>query len=114
MNDESKTCYETAEQNLFTRFETGQHGAFVLPYSGLLFAHHAPTPAGASLDTLTLLYVTHTVTIRGTQLLPLLLVIQKGRAEVIRVGGGQSQSNGAQTTPAIREITVAEGCQKSE
>jgi hypothetical protein len=112
MSDESKSCYETAEQNLFTRFETGQHGAFVLPYSGLLFAHQAPTPAGASLDTLTLLYVTHTVTIRGTQLLPLLLVIQKGRAEVIRLGGGQS--NGTQTTPAVREITVAEGCQKSE
>jgi hypothetical protein len=114
MNDESKTCYETAEQNPFTRIETGRQGVFLFPGSALLFAHEAPRPAGASLDTLTLLYVTHTVTIRGTRLLPLLLVIQKGRAEVIRVGGGQSQSNGTQTTPAVREITVAEGCQKSE
>ena len=114
MSDESKSCYETAEQNLFTRFETGQHGAFVLPYSGLLFAHQAPTPAGASrypdLVDVALRPLYHP----GTQLLPLLLVIQKGRAEAIRVGGGQSQSNGTQTTPAVREITVAEGCQKSE
>jgi hypothetical protein len=114
MNDDKRPCYETAEQNLFTRFETDQQGTYVLPYTGLLFALLSPPTRGSSGDTLTLLYVTHTVTIRGTRLLPLLLVIQKGRAEVIRVGGGQSQSNGTQTTPAVREITVAEGCQKSE
>jgi hypothetical protein len=110
MSDESKSCYETAEQNLFTRFETAQQGVFVLPYSGLLFAHQAPTTEGAIIDTLTLLYVTHTVTIRGIHLSPLLPVIGKGRAEVIRVGGGQPNGN----TPVVREITVAEGCQKSE
>lgn len=107
MNSEYKPSYDTAENNLFTRFETGQQGTFVLPYSGLLFAHQAPTPAGAAVETLTLIYVTHSVSIRGTQLSPLLLVIQKGRAETVRVGGGQP--NGNTNTPTVREIQIAEG-----
>ena len=106
MNDEPKSSYETAEANLFTRFETGKQGTFLLPYSGLLFAHQPPL-AGSTIETLSVVYVTHTVTIRGTQLSPLLLVLQKGRAEIVRVGG--EQPNGTTTTPAVREITVAEG-----
>jgi len=106
MSADNKTCYDTAEQNLFTRFEAGQQGMFVLPYSGLLFAHLPPL-AGSAVETLTVIYVTHTVTIQGTQLSPLLLVLQKGRAETIRVGGGQP--NGNTNTPTVREITVAEG-----
>lgn len=105
MSTDNKTCYETAEQNLFTRFET-ERGAYVLPYSALLFAHLPPL-AGSAEETLTLAYVTHSVTIRGTQLSPLLLVIQKGRAEVVRIGGGQA--NGTTSTPAVREIAVTEG-----
>jgi hypothetical protein len=107
MNNDPKPSYDTAEANLFTRFEAGQQGTFVLPYSGLLFAHQPPTPAGATVETLTLLYVTHCVTIRGTQLSPLLLIIQKGRAETIRVGGGQPSGN--TNTPTVREIKVVEG-----
>lgn len=106
MNNDAKTCYETAEQNLFTRFETERSGAYVLPYASLLFAHLPPVN-GSAVETLTAVYVTHTVTIRGTQLSPLLLVLQKGRAEVVRVGGGQS--SGTTTTPAVREIAVTEG-----
>lgn len=105
MNTANKTSYETAEQNLFTRFETERNGAYVLPYASLLFAHLSPL-TGGTVETLTVVYVTHTVTLRGTQLSPLLLVLQKGRAEVVRVGGGQS--NGT-TTPTVRDITVTEG-----
>jgi hypothetical protein len=107
MSTDNKTCYETAETNLFTRFETERAGAYVLPYSALLFAHQPPTPAGATVETLTAVYVTHTVTIKGAQLSPLLLVIQKGRAETIRVGGGQPSGN--TNTPTVRDITVTEG-----
>jgi len=106
MSTDNKTCYETAEQNLFTRFETEKAGAYVLPYSGLLFAHLPPV-AGSAVETLTAVYVTHTVTIKGAQLSPLLLVIQKGRAETIRVGGGQPSGN--TNTPTVREIAVTEG-----
>lgn len=107
MNNDAKPCYETAEQNLFTRYETERTGAYVLPYSALLFAHLSPR-AGSAPETLTVVYVTHTVTLRGTQLSPLLLVLQKGRAEVVRVGDGQS-SNGTTLTPAVHEIAVMEG-----
>ena len=109
MSTDNKNCYETAEQNLFTRFETERSGAYVLPYSGLLFAH-LPPMAGSAVETLTVIYVTHTVTIRGSQLSPLLLVLQKGRAEVVRIGGGQS--NGTTNTPTVREIKVVEGQQQ--
>jgi hypothetical protein len=110
MNDEKKPCYETAEQNLFTRFETEKHGHYALPYVGLLYAHQSPP--GNAADTLTLFYVTHTVTIRGAQLASLLMVIQKGRAETIRVGGGQA--GGATSGPTVREIRVAEGGHQAE
>jgi len=108
MNDDQRPCYETAEQNLFTRFETDQQGTYVLPYTGLLFALLSPPTRGSSGDTLTLLYVTHTVTIQGSQLSSLLTVIQKGRAETIRVGGWQPDGANA-NTQAVREITVTEG-----
>lgn len=110
MNDEKKPCYETAEQNLFTRFETDKHGTFALPYAGLLYVHQSPP--GNAADTLMLFYVTHTVTIRGAQLASLLMVIQKGRAETIRVGGGQG--SGATGGPTVREIKVAEGGHQPE
>lgn len=109
MSTDNKTCYETAEQNLFTRYETERAGAYVLPYSALLFAHLPPVN-GSAVETLTAVYVTHTVTIKGTQLSPLLLVLQKGRAETVRVGGGQT--NGTTNTPAVREIRVTEGQQQ--
>ncbi|HXP61968.1 MAG TPA: hypothetical protein VN829_15845 [Dongiaceae bacterium] len=110
MNDQNKPCYETAEQNLFTRFETEKHGHYALPYVGLLYAHQSPP--GNAPDTLTLFYVTHTVTIRGAQLASLLMVIQKGRAETIRVGGGQG--SGATSGPSVREIRVVEGGHQQE
>ncbi len=107
MNDENKTCYETAEQNLFTRYETHRQGTYALAYSGLLFAHLAA--ATNSIETLRLTYVTHTVTIKGTSLSSLLLAIQKGRAEAIRLS--QCQASGSTQTPTVREINVTEGPQ---
>jgi len=107
MKTENQTCYETAEQNLFTRFETETQGDFLLPYSGLLFAHLAP-PASAEAEdgTLTLIYVTHTVTLTGIKLSALLETIHKGRAETIRAGSSQPGGN---TNPSIREIQITEG-----
>ncbi len=105
MNDEKKTCYETSEQNLFTRFETKDAGTYVLPYASLLFVHLSPRASGAG-DILTLTYTTHAVTVRGDQLSPLLLMIQKGRADTIRVGSGQS--SGVTGTPTVRDITVTD------
>ena len=104
MNNDTKTCYDTAEANLFTRFETPDQGVFALPCSALMSVHLPPSAHGVP-ETLSLVYVTHVVTIQGTHLSPLLLVIEKGRAEAIRVGGGQS---GGSTTPTVRDITVAD------
>ena len=106
MND-NKPCYDTAEQNQFARFETAEDGSFALPYSTLLCAHLTPAGAGAAAQILTLVFSTHTVTIEGTQLGSLLLAFQKGRAETVRVGGGQP--NGTTNAPAVREIQIAEG-----
>ena len=112
MNQQIKNGYDTADQNLFTRFETGDQGDFLLAYSGLLFAHLTAAPsAGAEEETLTLIYVTHTVTVHGTRLSPLLLVIQKGRAESIREGSGLT--GGQTNNPTVREIIVAEGAKES-
>jgi hypothetical protein len=107
---DTKPCYETAEQNLSTRFETAGHGTFALPYNTLLLAHLTPATAGSAAETLTLVYSTHTVTIHGSQLSSLLTVVQKGRAETVRVGGNQPNA----TTPAIREIIVAEGAPQTK
>lgn len=108
MND-NKPCYETAEQNLFARFETAEHGTFALPYVTLLRAHLTPAEPGGAAETLTLLYSTHTVTIEGTQLSSLLLAVQKGRAEAIRIGGSQ-----ANASPAVRQLVVAEGISRNK
>jgi len=103
---DTKPCYDTAEQNLFARFETAEHGSFALPYSTLLCAHLTPATAGGVAQTLTLIYSTHTVTIEGTQLASLLLAFQKGRIEAVRVGGSQPSAG---AVPAIRQIIIAEG-----
>jgi hypothetical protein len=108
MRDENQNCYETAEQNLFTRFETESEGSFLLPYSGLLFARLTPATAE---DILTLIYVTHTVTIMGSTLSALLQIIQQGRTETIRAGGRADTDT---KTPAIRKIIIAEGAKESE
>jgi len=102
-----KICYETAEQSYCTRFETGKTGTYVLPYSAFLSAHLPASVPASSFEILTLVYVTHTVTVRGAQLSALLTVIQKGRAETIRIGG--SQASGLVTTPTVHAITVVEG-----
>jgi hypothetical protein len=108
MKTESQNCYEAAEQNLFTWFETEPGCGFLLPYSSLMFARLTPATDG---EILTLVYVTHTVTISGSKLPTLLQVIQKGRAEIIRAGGSQLDGN---TTPSIREITITEGQPESQ
>ena len=104
MKNETQNCYETAEQCLFTRFETESEGSFLLPYSGLLFARLTPATAE---DILTLIYVTHTVTIMGSTLSALLQIIQQGRAETIRKAG--NPANKSLNTPAISEIQITEG-----
>jgi hypothetical protein len=102
MKTESQNCYEAAEQNLFTRFETEPGSGFLLPYSSLMFARLTPATEG---EILTLVYVTHNVTIAGSQLSALLHIVQKGRAETIRAGGSADGNN----TPAVRKITITEG-----
>ena len=108
MKPENQNCYEPAEQCLFTRFETESEGSFLLPYSGLLFARLMPATAE---NILTLMYVTHTVTIMGSTLSALLQIIQQGRAETIRAGGRADTDT---KTPAIRKIIIAEGAKESE
>jgi hypothetical protein len=108
---DTKPCYDTAEQNLFARFETDEHGSFALPYNTLLCAHLTPATAGAAAEVLTLLYSTHTVTLEGTQLASLLLAFQKGRIEAVRVGGSQPSAG---AVPAIRQLVVAEGISKNK
>ena len=103
---DTKLCYDTAEQNTFARFETADQGSFALPYSTLLCAHLTPAAAGAAAQVLTLIYSTHTVTIEGTQLGSLLLAFQKARVEAVRLGGCQPSAGAA---PAIRQIIIAEG-----
>ena len=108
MKTENQNCYESAEQCLFTRFETESEGSFLLPYSGLLFARLTSATAE---DILTLIYVTHTVTIMGSTLSALLQIIQQGRTETIRAGGRADTDT---KTPAIRKIIIAEGAKESE
>jgi hypothetical protein len=105
MENEKNTCYETADGSLFTRFDTGEQGAFLLPYSGLLSAHLPPTQGGT--DKLTLLYVTHTVVITGMNLAALLDPIQRGRAKKIYIG--EDKTKGTTKNPAIRAIAIAPG-----
>lgn len=107
MKTENQNCYEAAEQNLFTRFETEPNGGLLLPYASLMFARLTPASEG---EILTLAYVTHTVTIAGSQLSALLHIVQKGRAETIRAGGSADETT---KTPAIRNITITEAHQES-
>ena len=90
MPTDATTCYETADASLFTQFDTGKDGVYLLPYTGLL-AVHLPTPADGGTEQMTLLYVTHTVTITGTNLTALLDPIQRGRAKKIYTGGDKGR-----------------------
>jgi hypothetical protein len=108
MKPENHNCYEPAEQCLFTRYETESDGSFLLPYSGLLFAR---LTSATTEDILTLIYVTHTVTIMGSTLSALLQIIHQGRAETIRAGG---RADATTKAPAIRNIIITEGARESE
>ena len=77
MKTENQTCYETAEQNLFTRFETETQGAFL---AALFRAFVRPSGLrhGGGRQILMLIYVTHTVTLTGSKLSALLEIILQG------------------------------------
>jgi hypothetical protein len=105
MENAKNTCYETADDSLFTRFEAGEQGSFLLPYTGLLAAH-LPPPKDST-DQLTLLYVTHTVVITGVNLSALLDTIQRGRAMKIYIGEDKAKT--AAENPAIRVIKITPG-----
>jgi hypothetical protein len=102
MENDKSSCYETAEASLFTRFETGEQGAFLLPYTGLLAAHLPPSD-----NELTLLYVTHTVVITGANLSALLDTIQRGRAKKIYIG--EDKAKNAAKNPAIHTLKITLG-----
>lgn len=106
MENEKSTCYETADGSLFTRFDTGEQGAILLPYSGLLSAHLPPAKSGT--DTLTLLYVTHTVTITGANLAALLDPIQRGRAKKIYISGDKGKATGQNPSISTIQITLGQ------
>lgn len=105
METDKSSCYETADGSLFTQFETRNQGTFLLPYSSLLAAHLPPSNEGT--ERLTLLYVTHTVTITGANLPPLLDTIQRSRAKKIYVGEDKSKTGAG--NPAIRALEVTLG-----
>lgn len=106
MPTDATTCYETADASLFTQFDTGKDGVYLLPYTGLL-AVHLPTPADGGTEQMTLLYVTHTVTITGTNLTALLDPIQRGRAKKIYTGGDKGKANA--NNPTIRALKITPG-----
>ena len=106
MPTDNTTCYETADASLFTLFDTGKDGSYLLPYTGLLAAH-LPPPADGGTEQMTLLYVTHTVTIIGTNLTALLDPIQRGRAKKIYTGGDKGKANA--NNPTIRALKVTLG-----
>lgn len=108
MENDKSSCYETAEGSMFTRFETEAEGAFLLPYNGLLAAH-LPPPSGST-ERLTLLYVTHTVTISGANLSPLSDTIQRGRAKKKYIGEDKAKT--AAKSPAIYTLEVTPGQDK--
>jgi hypothetical protein len=106
MPNDNITCYETADASLFTLFDTGKDGSYLLPYTGLLAAH-LPPPADGGTEQMTLLYVTHTVVITGTNLTALLDTIQRGRAKKIYTGEDKAKT--AAKNPAIRAIKITPG-----
>ena len=107
MPTDNATCYETADGSLFTQYETGQaDGIYLLPYTGLL-AVHLPTPANGGAEQMSLLYVTHTVVITGTNLTALLDPIQRGRAKKIYTGGDKGKANA--NNPTIRALKITPG-----
>lgn len=106
MPTDNTTCYETADGSLFTQYDTGKDGVYLLAYSGLL-AVHLPTLTDGNTEQLTLLYVTHTVIITGTNLTALLDPIQRGRAKKIYIGGDKDK--GDAKNPTIRALKVTLG-----
>ena|ERR1019366_5023095 len=107
---EDPYCCDTAEQSMFTRFETPDQGPFLLAYSSLLFANLPPAKASANADeTLTLVYVTHTVTITGRKLAGLLEPIQKGKAKRIYIG---EKAKEAPKNPFVTTIEINPGPQE--
>jgi hypothetical protein len=105
MENDKNTCYETADASLFTLFDTGKDGIYLLPYTGLLAVHLPPAEDGA--EQMTLLYVTHTVTISGANLSTLLDTIQRGRAKKIYTG--EDKAKAAAKNPAIHAIKITPG-----
>lgn len=107
------TCYEPSEASeptLFTQFDTDAQGVYLLAYSGLLVAHLPPAkPSANAAEELTLIYVTHTVVIKGSNLVKLMEIIRGGRAKRIFIGGEPAGGK----FPAAKTITVTEGV-KSE
>ena len=107
MATDKTACYETADASLFTQYDTGQaDGTYLLPYTGLL-AVHLPTPTEGGTEQMTLLYVTHTVVITGTNLTSLLDPIQRGRAKKIYTGGDKGKANA--NNPTIRALKITPG-----
>ena len=104
MPTDATTCYETADASLFTLFDTGKDGVYLLPYTGLLAAH-LPTPTDGGTEQMTLLYVTHTVVITGTNLTALLDPIQRGRAKKIYTGGDKGKAIANNLTICALKIT---------
>ena len=108
---EDPYCCDTAEQSLFTRFDTPDQGPFLLAYSSLLFANLPPTKTTANADeTLTLVYVTHTVTITGKKLTALLEPIQKGKAKRIYIG---EKTKEIPKNPFVTAININAGLPES-
>jgi hypothetical protein len=105
MESNKHACYQTADASLFTRFESGEQGSFLLPFTGLLYAHLPPPDGGT--EQLTLLYVTHTVVIIGTNLSALLDTFQYGSAKKIYIGEDSAKT--AAKSPAIRAIKITLG-----
>jgi hypothetical protein len=108
MSTTNKDCYETSPQILFTEFQTETEGAYLLAYSALLFGHLPPSKSAENAnDVLTLIYVTHTVVIKGSNLSSLLERIQSGSAKKIFIGGEPSSTD--TKFPAVTSIRVAQG-----
>ncbi len=97
-------CCDSSEANQFIRFEVAQHSSIILPYATLLSAQHIGS-GNKGEEVITLIFPTHTVTLRGRQLLPVLMAIQRARAQTIRINGGKTEQ---ETTPTISDITITE------
>ncbi len=104
MSSENKTCYETAKQNSFIRFEAGGLGNFLLPYSRLLFVKLTPGDWNAVEDALLhMIYPNYDVVIAGSNLLPLVKAIQQKQVKTICIGGKLSKGT---TNAVIKQIDI--------